>query len=219
MATLISPTRSLITPATTGNKEGRTMKRSRLHTQFTVIALVVFLGLLPVRAGAAPGDIGDVCTADQWCDGGICRNGVCEVCGRPGDRCCPGNECYYGSEGYRCDNAGFCSNDSGVDEEYCGYAGRPQCSWAPGTCYTGIALGNNCVACGDYYQPCCPNTAYECDYGVCDTSTRICVPVQQSTSAPGGSGTTGSSTYGSEDHHHDSTDADETATCFVGAVF
>lgn len=193
------------------------MKRlSTMSTIIQIVSMTVILCLTSFPAGADPGDIGDICTPDGWCDEGLCRNGVCEMCGRPGDRCCPGNECYYAGEGYTCDATGYCSNTSGYDEEYCGYAGRPQCSWAPDTCYTGIASGGKCVACGDYYQSCCPNTDYECDYGECDTN-RICVPRHGTTTPPGSSGTTGSYTSRSENHSHDA--AEESATCFVGSVF
>lgn len=183
-----------------------------------LMVLLAFVLFLPA-AWAAPGDIGDVCASDGWCDAGVCINGLCQVCGRPGDRCCPGNVCYYASEGYSCNNAGYCINPNDPYEVYCGHAGRPQCSWAPGTCYSGYPWNGMCIACGDYYQPCCPDTAYECDYGDCVNGT--CVPTSSSTTnPPGGSDTTDDSSWDwdDEDHHHDDDDDDSESSCFIQVI-
>jgi hypothetical protein len=114
------------------------------------------------------GDYGQsCCSPDNFCGYGECQGGICTHCGFFGETCCfqrdspceTGSECYFG----------ICK----VKEDYfvdCGHVGYAPCSFTENIkCYTGVYDGNSglCVACGDYEQPCCQETPYDCDYGKC----------------------------------------------------
>lgn len=109
----------------------------------------------------------DCCAPDNFCSYGECQGGVCAHCGFFGETCCFQREsqCEAGSE---C-NYGKCE----VREDYfkdCGHVGYAPCPYTENIkCYTGVYDGNSglCVACGDYEQPCCQETPYDCDYGKC----------------------------------------------------
>jgi hypothetical protein len=114
------------------------------------------------------GDYGEICCSGGYCDYGECQNNICVHCGYFGETCCNTNpSCQSGSTCV----SGRCK----VTEEYnmyddCGHIGYKPCYDSYGAyCYTGVVntAREICEACGDYEQPCCQNTDYECDYGIC----------------------------------------------------
>ena len=111
------------------------------------------------------GGYGESCCQGEYCDYGECQNGVCVHCGSFGETCC-----FKQSDYYQCEYGSSCvSGRCRVDSDYyydCGMIGYPPCSSG---CYYGVYnyYKGICEACGDYEQPCCLNTYYECDYGKC----------------------------------------------------
>jgi hypothetical protein len=116
-------------------------------------------------SGSNCGDYGQDCCSDNYCDYGECQGGKCVHCGSFGEPCC-----FEESEYYSCEYGSSCVNGAcRVDEDYyddCGMIGYPPCD---GFCYYGVynSKSDICEACGDYEQPCCLNTDYECDWGQC----------------------------------------------------
>lgn len=117
------------------------------------------------------GDYGQSCCSGNACDQGECQGGKCIHCGYMGETCCynsfDGVECEYGSTCV----LGRCkaTNDYNYYNE-CGHVGYPPCQDSYGYyCSYGVLnlQSNICEHCGFLEQPCCQNTDYECDYGVC----------------------------------------------------
>jgi len=157
------------------------------------------------------GDYGQPCCPDSTCNQGECQGGMCIHCGYFGETCCfnsvDGTQCEYGSDCI----SGRCQVNS--DYNYyneCGHIGYPVCADDYGAyCNYGVVSSATgiCIACGDYEQPCCPNTDYECDYGQCIGG--ICKRVK---STPASSTTSSSSSSSSASSSSSSSSSTTTST-------
>lgn len=133
------------------------------------------------------GDFGGACIGpERTCNEGICGPlGLCVSCGLEGQPACIDSNgspyCTFPAYGYRPLEIGgrqqFCLT---MDTEDCGQIGLPACDDGDAPfCRQGVALlvmgrGTFCQACGDFGQACCPDTAYPCDYGTCQSG--VCLP-------------------------------------------
>jgi hypothetical protein len=185
-----------------------------------IVSTIVVQSISFAQQGTGPGYPGYTCVGGPggYCFETPCVNGVCTSCGQPGYFCCPGGDCYFEDEGYTC-ITGYCINPT---SQSCGQVGLPACVDPVNGpyCFTGVEDAGDCIACGqDYWQPCCPNTQYECDYGECIAG--ICVPEDQASS--GGGDDTGPSggDGGGDDTETNGGDGggdDSLEFCFIGTL-
>jgi hypothetical protein len=121
------------------------------------------------------GDYGQDCCPDETgaktiCYEGECQGGKCIHCGSWGEPCCAGRTCIDYDSKCIGGGRGVCFHES----DDCGHVGYRPCSRDGDLfCYDGVLNRSNniCLACGDYYQPCCQYTDYPCDYGNCSNPT------------------------------------------------
>lgn len=110
------------------------------------------------------GDGGQRCCPGGTCNPGFAcnSNSICRTCGREGDICCAGNTCNAGlvCTGGRCQKP--CG---GLFQACCGSV----CT-EPGTICNQVT--KQCVACGSFGGPCCPNNV--CFNGTCEPFTFTC---------------------------------------------
>jgi len=124
------------------------------------------------------GNIGQPPNLDGTCDEGANINGICRLCGRWGERCCPP------SYGFVCEPRSECRGGRCMvidTQSRCGQVGTKPCDQAEGYdhlfCYEGVFdwSSYSCIVCGQLYEPCCQNTDYPCDRPYrCEGN--ICVP-------------------------------------------
>ena len=157
--------------------------------------LFIFIVLVLVSCGSAPGSEGGDCLEGSVCEHDylVCgAGGKCVICGFEGDPCCDDGTCREnhvcgsdgicapcGWEGTLCCDGENCMEGNACGEDgmchICGYSGTICCQ--DGICRSGYVCSseNECVFCGGMDDPCCDGEVCK-DGHICNTENfcEIC---------------------------------------------
>lgn len=171
---------------------------------------------IPEYKNTGKGDYGQLCLDEGYCDSGECQGGMCIHCGYFGETCC-----YNDLAGIQCERGSECHlGKCRATEDYtrdCGHVGYKPCYYNEyAKCYYGVynPYSDICEACGDYEQPCCQDTVYQCDYGQCINGRCKRAENPSASSPPASAANTIPNTAPNpQDSPSDSTDSQTTDYC------
>ncbi len=165
---------------------------------FGILSLMIALSALTNPVGAQSiesGVWGGAClSGDVPCSQGVCDRslGLCVPCGMSGQAACrtadgkfscsltSWGETPVATTGGKMICLTATSTDCGqIGSAACLRNGKPYCYYGTVVTSSITKVAAYCASCGDFGQACCVDTAYICDYGVCENGK--CLPPQNAT--------------------------------------